>query len=216
MVSPCRWEFCECDLTGRHNTSSDMVHARWVSVRTVQLGHECKDLIVCASECTHIQTWPQLVLSSDRFVGLVVQASASRAEDPGFESRVRRIFSESSHTSDFKIGAPVATLPGAWCYRVSTRTGWPGVRSLWLCEIESLVFNFYLSVAARQIVWADPTLRYSCMLLGRYASNQRTLPSMQSCKGQVADTTAGLVTHLTGRRGQHCFARGSRARALPS
>ena len=29
----------------------------------------------------------------DRLVGLVVKASASRAEDPGFESRVRRDFS---------------------------------------------------------------------------------------------------------------------------
>ena len=25
-----------------------------------------------------------------------------------------------------KIGFPVATLPGAWRYRVSTGTGWPG------------------------------------------------------------------------------------------
>ena len=28
----------------------------------------------------------------DRLVGLVVKASASRAEDPGFESRLRRYF----------------------------------------------------------------------------------------------------------------------------
>ena len=32
-------------------------------------------------------------------------------------------FSWSSHTSDFKIGTPVATLPDAWHYRVSTGTG---------------------------------------------------------------------------------------------
>ena len=32
------------------------------------------------------------VLLSDRLVGLVVKASASRAEDPGFESRLRRDF----------------------------------------------------------------------------------------------------------------------------
>ena len=35
------------------------------------------------------------------------KTSASRAEDPGFETRLRRIFSGSSHTSDFKIGTPV-------------------------------------------------------------------------------------------------------------
>ena len=32
----------------------------------------------------------------------MVKASASRAEDPGFESRLRRDFSGSSHISDLK------------------------------------------------------------------------------------------------------------------
>ena len=66
----------------------------------------------------------------NRFGGLVVKASASGAEDPGFESRLRRDFSGSSHTSDLKIGTPVTTLPGAWHYRVSAGTGWPGVSIL--------------------------------------------------------------------------------------
>ena len=65
-----------------------------------------------------------------RLVRLVVKASASGAEDPGFKSRLRRDFSGSSHTSDFKIGTPVAALPGAWHYRVSTGTGRPGVSIL--------------------------------------------------------------------------------------
>ena len=60
----------------------------------------------------------------------MVKASASRAEDSGLESRLRRDFSGSSHTSDLKIGTPVATLPGAWRYRVSAGTGWPGVSIL--------------------------------------------------------------------------------------
>ena len=34
---------------------------------------------------------------SDRLGGLVVKASASRAEDPGFKSRLRRDFSGSSY-----------------------------------------------------------------------------------------------------------------------
>ena len=51
-----------------------------------------------------------LCSSADRLSGLVVKASASRAEGPGFESRLRRDFSGSSHTSDLKIGTPVATL----------------------------------------------------------------------------------------------------------
>ena len=40
--------------------------------------------------------------AEDSLGGLVVKASASRVEDPGFESRLRRDFSGSSHTSDFK------------------------------------------------------------------------------------------------------------------
>ena len=57
----------------------------------------------------------------------MVKASASRAEDPGFESRLRQDFSGLSHTRDFKICTPVATLPGAWHYRVRAGTGRPGV-----------------------------------------------------------------------------------------
>ena len=36
----------------------------------------------------------------------------------------------SSHTNDFKIGTPVASLPGACHYRVSAGTGRPGVSIL--------------------------------------------------------------------------------------
>ena len=46
--------------------------------------------------CRRLSRWPS------------GKASASRAEDPGFESRLRRDFSGSSHTSDSKIGTPVA------------------------------------------------------------------------------------------------------------
>ena len=61
------------------------------------------------------------------------------------------IFSGSSHTSDLKIGTPVATLPGAWRYRVSSGTARSGVSILWLGEVERLICNFCLSVAARRI-----------------------------------------------------------------
>ena len=40
------------------------------------------------------------------------------------------IFPGSSHTSDLKIGTPVATLPVAWHYRVSAGTGRTGVSIL--------------------------------------------------------------------------------------
>ena len=104
--------------------------------------------------------------SGDCLDGLVVKASASRAEGPGFKSLLRWDFSGSSHVSDSKIGSLVATLPGAWRYRVSTVTGRPGVSILWLGEVESLICNFYLSVAAHRIIWAYPSVRYTSLLLG--------------------------------------------------
>ena len=48
-----------------------------------------------------------VMFDKHRLVGLVVKTSAWRAEDPGFESRLRRDFSWSSHTSGLKIGTPV-------------------------------------------------------------------------------------------------------------
>ena len=60
----------------------------------------------------------------------MVKAATSGAEDPGFKSRLCWDFSRSSHNSDLKIGTPVATLPGAWRYRVSAGTGRPGVSIL--------------------------------------------------------------------------------------
>ena len=70
----------------------------------------------------HTDTGPTM-LGTDPVTASVVKVSASRAEDPRFESLLRQDFSGLSHTSDFKIGTPVATLPGAWCYRVSAGTG---------------------------------------------------------------------------------------------
>ena len=64
------------------------------------------------------------IIAQCRLVGLVLKGSSSRAEDQGFDSRRRSgDFSESSHTSDLKIGTPVATLPDAWSCKVSTGTG---------------------------------------------------------------------------------------------
>ena len=113
-----------------------------------------------------------------RLVGILVRCLARKRKIPGSNPAGAGIFSRSSHTSDSKIGTPVSTLPGAWRYRVSAGTGQPGVSILWLGEVESLICNFCLSVAARKIVWADPSLRYTSMLLGRKATNQQTNPSL--------------------------------------
>ena len=83
------------------------------------------------------------------FAGLVVKVSTSRGEDPVFESRSKRDFSWSSHTSDLNISTHVAFLPGAWRCRVRARTGRPSVSILWQGEVESLICSSFLSVAAR-------------------------------------------------------------------
>ena len=59
-----------------------------------------------------------LYLAPDRLFGLVVKMPPPRERKirgsiPPFRGN---FFSGSSHTSDFKIGAPVAILPGAWRY----------------------------------------------------------------------------------------------------
>ena len=47
------------------------------------------------------------------------------------DSHSRRAdFYGSSHTSDFKIGTPMASLPGARRYRVGAGTGWASVNIL--------------------------------------------------------------------------------------
>ena len=66
----------------------------------------------------------------DRLVGLVVRRPPRERKIPGSNPACAGIFPGSSHTSDSKIGTPVATLPGAWRYRVSAGTGRPGVSIL--------------------------------------------------------------------------------------
>ena len=50
-----------------------------------------------------LQQHPKNKKETSRLDGLVVKASTSGAEDPGIESRLRRDFSGSNHTSDLKI-----------------------------------------------------------------------------------------------------------------
>ena len=95
------------------------------------------------------------------------KASASRAEDPGFESRLRWDFSGVESYQWLKDLHSGGYPPGAWHYRVSTGTGRSGVSILWLGEVGSWICNFYLSVAAHKIVWSGPSLRCTSLLLGR-------------------------------------------------
>ena len=78
-------------------------------------------LFVCLFVCLFIR---------NRLVGLVVRRPHRERKIPGSNPACSGIFSGSSHTSDLNIGTPVATLPGAWRYRVSAGTGRPGVSIL--------------------------------------------------------------------------------------
>ena len=69
-------------------------------------------------------------VSGDCLVGLVVRRLPRERKIQGSNPACTGIFSGSTHTSDLKIGTPVATLPGAWRYRVSAGTGRPGVSIL--------------------------------------------------------------------------------------
>ena len=70
------------------------------------------------------------IMMPDRLVGLVVRRPPREWKFPGSNPACAGIFSGLSHTSDSKIGTPVATLSGAWRYRVSAGTGRPGVSIL--------------------------------------------------------------------------------------
>ena len=50
---------------------------------------------------------------------------------PGFDSLLHQDFSGLSHTSDLKIGTPVATLPAAWHYTMGSALGLSGLVSVY-------------------------------------------------------------------------------------
>ena len=61
---------------------------------------QTKQTISCSTVWSSAELHNSAFITADRLDGLVVKASALRAEDPGFESCLRRDFSGSSHTSD--------------------------------------------------------------------------------------------------------------------
>ena len=126
-----------------------------------------RSLSICLSVCLSVCLCLSLSLSVSLSLSLSLLRPPRERKVPGSNPACDGIFSGSSRTCDLNIGTPVPTLPGAWRYRVSAGTGGPGVSILWLGEMESLICGFSLSVAARKIVCADPSLRYTRMLLGR-------------------------------------------------
>ena len=76
------------------------------------------------------------------------------------------------HTSDLKTGFFVAALPDAWYYKVSVRTGWPGVSTLRVGEIAILISNLNLDVVTRKNAKGSPFQRHT---VAETLSNQSTM-----------------------------------------
>ena len=91
------------------------------------------------------------------------------------DSRFRRgDLSVSNYISDSKLGTPVAALPGTWRYGVSVGTGWPVVSTLQLGEVESLICNFCLGVAACAFEQIRPRDTLACQWDVTQLTIQRT------------------------------------------
>ena len=116
---------------GRRSGGLQLVQNRFGHVRPVLLSVAVNESLTVEPKCTSTKpaSAPRLT-KVDRLVGLVVRRPPRERKIPGSNPASAGIFSGSSHTSDFKIGTPVALLPGTWRYRVSTGTGWPGVSIL--------------------------------------------------------------------------------------
>ena len=162
-----------------------MPYAQCLEMIDVQLQKWCcyclMILLTCCSRCHHISivSWQSSSLSSvlssvDHHHCLCfILPWWPSGVDVGLKSRRSRVWISLAH-GFFRVESyqwlkkwhSSATLPGAWYYRVSAGTGRPHVGILWLGEMESLICNFYLSVAACKIVWTDLSQRYTSMLLG--------------------------------------------------
>ena len=67
----------------------------------------------------------------------------------------------------------MATLPGAWCFTVRTRTGWTGASILWLGEKANVICRVCLSVTAHTKAKADPFLRYTLHVPGTLSNQEK-------------------------------------------
>ena len=132
------------------------------------------------------QQWHLFLL--DHLVDVVVRRPPREQKILGLNPACAGIFSGSSLTSDLNlalqwlpcqapgvIGSTLGLfgLVSVYCdwvrWKIWSATSvsvWQHVSILWLGEMENLICNFYLSVAAHKIVWADLSLRYTRMLLG--------------------------------------------------
>ena len=73
----------------------------------------------------------------------------------------------------YKSGTHVASLLHAWGQKISARTGWPGVTTLWLGEVASCISCFCRSVVACKFAPSRsvPEAHAACCWVGKQAGN---------------------------------------------
>ena len=107
-------------------------------------------------------------LAADRLVGLVVRHLPRERKIPGSNSACTGIFRGRVIPVTQKLA--LQCLP---CLAPGVIGSALGLVSLVSVYCDWVICNFYLSVAARKLVWADPSLRYTRMLLGHKATNKQ-------------------------------------------
>ena len=113
--------------------------------------------------------------------------------------RISLCFSRSSHISDLKPGTAVAILQGTWGYRVSNRTGWPGVGILSQDKRASLIHSFYLIASARQAV--RPPVGETLLYLHRSDAAEVLPPLDRPCDQDGGSTHFKATTVWRARAG---------------
>ena len=129
----------------------------------------------------------------------MVQASAARAEYPEFESCLRRDFSGSSHTSDFKIGNWHSSG-----YR-ARHLALKDQRWDWLARCQFSVTGWYekfdqqllyqCGSTCKCLSRSVPVIHYS-MLLGRWASKQATINRAVDRGRKLSDRTQAYAARF--------------------
>ena len=84
---------------------------------------------------------------------------------------------------------------------IKVRFDWPGVSILWLGDVEILICNFFLSVAAHTLIWAGLSLRYTSILMGCKATNQETVPETHlNVSGTLSNQQTIKIIHCAKHR----------------
>ena len=123
---------CLCEAGCRHVSADDIDLSVCTEVSSVCVRQAVDMSVLMILICLFVLRRPlPLVLTGPSGSGVHLENGRSRVWFPlavGF-------FWVESYQWLKKLGTPVATLPGAWHYRIRAGTGWLGVSILWLGEI---------------------------------------------------------------------------------